>query len=73
MLSDHCLSCPICLSLCPVCLSVTLVYCGQTVRQIKMRLGTQAGLVPGQIMLDGDAAPLPQKGAQPPIFGPYLL
>jgi len=35
-------------------LSVTLVYCGQTAGQIKMKLGMQAGL--GQILLDGDTA-----------------
>jgi len=29
---------------CPVCLSVTLVYCGQTVGWIKMKLGMQVGL-----------------------------
>jgi len=37
MLSDRCLSV---LS----CLSVTLVYCGQTVGWIKMKLGVQVGL-----------------------------
>jgi len=53
-------------------LSVTLVYCGQMVRWIKMKLGVEIGLVPGHIVLDGDPAP-PPKGAQPPIFGPCLL
>jgi len=28
---------------------------------------------PGHIVSDWDPAPLPQKGAEPPIFGPYLL
>jgi len=42
MLSVHYLS---------VCLSVTLVYCGQMVRQIKMKLGMQVGLGPGHIVL----------------------
>jgi len=46
---------------CPV-LSVTLVYCGQTVEWIKMKLGMQVGLGPGHIVLDGDPAPSP-----PPI------
>jgi len=59
MPSDHCLS------VCPV-LSVTLVYCGQTVGWIKMKLGMQVGLGSGHIVLDGDAAPLPKKGAEPP-------
>jgi len=27
------------------------------------------GLTPSDIVLDGDPAPLPQKGAEPPIFG----
>jgi len=44
--------CPVCLS----CLSVTLVYCGQTVGRIKMPLGVEVGLVPGDIVLDGDPA-----------------
>ena len=73
MISDRCLS--VCMSVllsCPV-QSVTLVYCGQTVGRIKMKLGTQVGLGPGHIVLDGDPAPLPQRGAEPPIFGPYLL
>jgi len=61
MLPDHCLS--ICLS----CLSVTLVYCGQTVGWIKMKLETEVGLGPRHIVLDGNQAPLP-KGAQPPNF-----
>jgi len=57
MLSDRCLS----------CLSVTLVYCGQTVRRIKMKLGMRVGLSPGHIVLDGDFVldpdPLPQFSA----------
>jgi len=51
----------------PVCLSVRLVYCGQTVRPIKMKLGTQVGLGPGHTVLYGDPGPLTR------IFGPYLL
>ena len=58
MLSDRWLS--VCLS----CLSVTLVYCGQTVGRIKMKLGMQVGLVPGHIVLDGNPAPSP-KGHSP--------
>jgi len=66
----------VCLSVlsCPVCLSVTLLYCGQTVARIKMKLSTQVGLGPGHIVLDGDSAPPPPKGkAEPPIFSPYML
>jgi len=55
-----------------VYLSVTLVYSGQTVGWIKMKLGMQLGLGPGHIVLDVDPPPLP-KGAEPPIFGPCLL
>jgi len=53
-------------------LSLTLVYCGQTVGLIKMKLGMQVGLVPGHTVIDRDLVALP-KGAQPPIFGPCLL
>jgi len=53
---------------------VTLVYCGQTVGRIKIKLGLQVGLGPGHIVLDGDPArPPPKGGGAPPIFGPYLL
>jgi len=38
-----------------------------------MKLGTQVGLGPGHIVLDGDPAPPPLKGHSPPIFGPYQL
>jgi len=61
----------VCLSVCHFCLSVTLVYCGQTVGWIKIKLGMQVGLGPVHTVLDGD--PAPPKGAQPPIFGPCLL
>ena len=67
MLSVRCLSVRL-----SVYLSVTFVHCGQTVGRIKIKLGMQAGLGPGHIVLDGDPA-LTQKGAQLPIFGPYPL
>jgi len=51
---------------------VTLVYCGQTVGRIKMKLGTEVGLGPGDIVLDEDLA-LPQKGTQPPNFWPMSV
>jgi len=49
------------------------VYCGQTAGWIKMPLGTNVGLNPGDSVLDGDLAP-PHKGggAPSPIFGPFL-
>ena len=34
-----------------------------------MKLGMQVGLGTGHIGLDENSAPLPQKGADPPIFG----
>jgi len=50
-----------------------LVYCGQTVGWIKMKLGMQAGLGPGHIVLDGDSAPPPQKEVEPPNFRPIYV
>jgi len=55
MLSDHC----------PVCLSATLVYCGQIVGRIKLKLGTQVGHGPGNNVLDRDPASSPLKGHNP--------
>jgi len=55
MLSDRCLS----------VLFVTLVFCGQTVGWIKMKLGMQVGLCPGHIVLDGYPALPPPKGHSP--------
>jgi len=52
-----------CLSCLSVCLSETLVYCGQTTGWIEMPLGTEVGLGPCDIALDGDLAP-PRKGVQ---------
>jgi len=46
------------------------VYCGQMARWIRMPLGTEVGLGPDDIVLDG--AQLPQE-ARPPIFGRRLL
>ena len=68
MLWDHCLS--VCLS---DCLSVMLVYCGQAVGWIKMPLGTVVGLSSGNIVLDGDPAPLRKGAQQPTLFGSCLL
>jgi len=58
MLSD---CCPVCLYV----LSVMLLYCGQTVGWIKMKLGMEVGLGPGHIVVNGNPAPLPQRGAAP--------
>jgi len=43
------------------------VYCGQTAGWIRMPLGAEVGLSPGDTVLDGVPAP-PPKGTQPPIF-----
>jgi len=41
---------------------------------IKMSLGMELGLVPGDFVLDGDpVAPSPKGGRTPQIFGPCLL
>jgi len=54
--------------------AVMLVYCGQMVGQIKMKLGVQVGLSPGHIVLDGDLAPHPQKvGTVFPNFRPMSI
>jgi len=45
------------------------VSCGQTARCIRIPLGTEMGLGPANIVLDG--AQLPQNSL--PIFSPYLL
>ena len=61
------------LSICPSVLSVTLVYCGQTVGWIKMKLGVQVGLSPGDFVLHGDPA-LPKRGQSPlPNFPPISI
>ena len=38
-----------------------------------MSLGMELGLGPDDFVLDGDPAPLPKRGAEPPIFGKCLL
>ena len=55
--------CPVSLSV----LSVTLVYCGQTVRWIRMPLGIEVGLGLGDFVFDVDPAPQ-RKGHSPNQF-----
>jgi len=55
------------------CLSVTLVYCGQTDEWIKMPLGTEIGLGPGNIVRWGPSSPRGKEHSNPPLFGPRLL
>ena len=43
------------------------VRCGQTAGWIKMALGMEVGLGPGDIVLDGNPAPS-QKGAELPVL-----
>jgi len=49
------------------------VYRGQTARWIKMPLGTEIGLGPGDFVLDGNPAPQIKGHSPRTIFGPYLL
>jgi len=51
------------------------VYCGQTAGWMKVVLGMEVGLSPGDFVLDGDPVlPAQQRGQSPlPIFGPFLL
>jgi len=49
-------------------LSVTLVYCGQMVGWVKMKLGTEVSLGPGDTVLDGYVASRPQKGHNPQFW-----
>ena len=49
------------------------VCCGRTAGWISMALRVEVGLGPSHTVLDWDAAHLPKKGADTPIFGPYLL
>jgi len=55
--------CPV-LSCLSICLTLTLVYCGQTVGWIKMKLGMQVDLDPGHIVTWGPIPP-PIRGIAP--------
>ena len=48
------------------------MYYGQTAGRIKVPLGTEVGLDSSHCVRLGPSS-LPQKGQQPPIFGPCLL
>ena len=43
-----------------------LICCDQMAGWIKIPLGMEKGLGPGDFVLDGDPAPPPKKGAEPP-------
>jgi len=47
------------------------VFCGQTAGWINMPLGTEVNVGPGDVVLDGVAAP--PKRRTPPVFGSCLL
>jgi len=51
------------------------ICCGQMAAWIKMSLGMEEGLGPGDFVLDGDPVPFPQKGAEPPLpnFRPIYI
>jgi len=49
------------------------LYCGQTAGCIKMPLGIEVGLSPGDFVLDGNPAPTLKRAEPRPIFGPRLL
>ena len=48
------------------------LYCGEMAACIKMPLGMELGLGPGDFVLDGDAAPPLPKGHSPPQFSAYI-
>jgi len=43
------------------------VYCGQTAGWMKLVLGMEVGLSPGDFVLDRDPVLFPQTGAEPPL------
>ena len=50
------------------------LYCGQTAGCIKMPLGKEVGLSPGDFVLDGVPAPSPKRGRSPlPNFRPTSI
>ena len=50
------------------------LYCGQTAGCIKMPLGMEVSLSPGNFVFDGNPSRSPKRGRSPsPIFGPCLL
>ena len=68
MLLDHCLSCPVHLS----CLWRWCIVTNQMLAWIEMKLGTQVDLGLSQTVLDGDPAPLPEKGDRAPQFSAHV-
>jgi len=50
----------------------THVRCGHTAGWIKVPLGMEVGLGPGDFVLDGDQPPPPQKGCRVPQFSAHV-
>ena len=40
---------------------------------MKLVIGMEVGLSPGDFVLDGDPAPPPKRGAEPPNFRPMFI
>ena len=49
------------------------ICCGQMARWIKIPLRIEVGLGPGDFVVDGDPAPLPKEGEEPPNFRPMFI
>jgi len=64
MLSDRCLSCPVC---------NVGVNCSQMIGWIKMKLGMEVGVCPDHIVLDENPATLPQRVQPSPNFRPMSV
>jgi len=63
-------------SVCLSCLSVTLMYCGQTVGWMKIKLGMQVGLGPGHIVFGDPSPPKKWMGEEHrtlQFFGPCIV
>ena len=48
------------------------VCCGHMAGSIKMALGMEVGLSPGDFVLDGDPAPPPKRGCSHPHFSAHV-
>ena len=60
-------------SSCLSCLYVTLVHCSQTAGWIKISLGREIGLGPGEFVLWGPSPPKRGHSSPPHTFGPSIV